>query len=132
MRDLVMQLAPRLLVEPASAPSSPPRSRSSAGPTPAGAAARQRSPDSAASRPSKPPPDRPRPGTGSPAAVTASSTEHCTHAILTRAKRHPPTTGLHRPPRRRRGKTKREAMRCLKRYYARHLFRVLEAAPMPT
>ncbi|HZE17057.1 MAG TPA: IS110 family transposase [Mycobacterium sp.] len=28
------------------------------------------------------------------------------------------------------GKTKREAMRCLKRYYARHLFRLLEAAPM--
>lgn len=30
------------------------------------------------------------------------------------------------------GKTKREAMRCLKRYYARHLFRLLEAAPMTT
>lgn len=30
------------------------------------------------------------------------------------------------------GKTKREAMRCLKRYYARHLFRVLEATPMAT
>lgn len=30
------------------------------------------------------------------------------------------------------GKTWREAMRCLKRYYARHLFRLLEAEPMTT
>lgn len=52
-------------------------------------------------------------------------------AVLARAKVHPPTkTYITR--RVSEGKTKREAMRCLKRYYARHLFRVLEAAPMTT
>lgn len=49
--------------------------------------------------------------------------------ILARAKHHQPTKD-YIARRTSEGKTKREAMRCLKRYYARHLFRVLEAAPM--
>lgn len=49
--------------------------------------------------------------------------------ILARAKHHQPTKD-YIARRIAEGKTKREAMRCLKRYYARHLFRLLEAAPM--
>lgn len=49
--------------------------------------------------------------------------------ILARAKHHQPTK-VYIARRVSEGKTKREAMRCLKRYYARHLFRLLEAAPM--
>ena len=51
-------------------------------------------------------------------------------AVLTRAKVHRPTRDYltHRIAE---GKTKREAMRCLKRYYARHLFRLMEAGPRP-
>ena len=30
------------------------------------------------------------------------------------------------------GKTTREAVRCLKRYLARHLYRLLQEAPIPT
>jgi transposase len=53
------------------------------------------------------------------------------NAVLTRIKVHPPTRA-YLARRIAEGKTRREAMRCLKRYYARHVFRVLEAAPMPT
>jgi hypothetical protein len=49
--------------------------------------------------------------------------------ILTRAKHHEPTKE-YIARRITEGKTKREAMRCLKHYYARHLFRLLEAAPV--
>jgi transposase len=49
--------------------------------------------------------------------------------ILARAKHHQPTKE-YIARRTSEGKTKRESMRCLKRYYARHLFRLLEAAPM--
>ena len=52
-------------------------------------------------------------------------------AVLTRVKHHPPTKA-YLARRITEGKTKREAMRCLKRYYARHLFRLLEASPMTT
>ena len=52
-------------------------------------------------------------------------------AVLTRVKHHPPTKA-YLARRIAEGKTKREAMRCLKRYYARHLFRLLEATPMTT
>ena len=48
--------------------------------------------------------------------------------ILARTKHHQPTKD-YIARRIAEGKTKREAMRCLKRYYARHLFRLLEAAP---
>ncbi|MFM8894894.1 MAG: IS110 family transposase [Actinomycetales bacterium] len=51
--------------------------------------------------------------------------------ILARAKVHPPTKE-YIARRISEGKTKREAMRCLKRYYARHLFRLLEATPAAT
>ncbi len=51
--------------------------------------------------------------------------------VMARAKMHPPTKA-YIARRLSEGKTKREAMRCLKRYYARHLFRLLEAAPATT
>jgi transposase len=52
------------------------------------------------------------------------------HAIIvSRRKNHSPTISyIERKTRE--GKSVREAMRCLKRYLARHLFRVLEAGPM--
>ncbi|MGO3325098.1 transposase [Gordonia sp. (in: high G+C Gram-positive bacteria)] len=49
--------------------------------------------------------------------------------ILARAKHHQPTKD-YLARRTTEGKTKRESMRCLKRYYTRNLFRLLEAAPM--
>ncbi len=49
--------------------------------------------------------------------------------VLARAKGRPPTKA-YIARRISEGKTKREAMRCLKRYYARHLFRLLEGSPM--
>lgn len=52
-------------------------------------------------------------------------------AVVIRAKIHPETRA-YLDRRIAEGKTKREAMRCLKRYLARHLFRILEASPMPT
>lgn len=51
-------------------------------------------------------------------------------AILARAKVHAETRE-YLARRIAEGKTKREAMRCLKRYYARHLFRLLESNPAP-
>lgn len=52
-------------------------------------------------------------------------------AVLAKARVHPETRA-YIARRISEGKTKREAMRCLKRYFARHLFRLLESAPMPT
>jgi transposase len=50
--------------------------------------------------------------------------------IVSRRKNHQPTISyIERKTRE--GKSVREAIRCLKRYLARHLFRVLEAGPMP-
>jgi transposase len=53
------------------------------------------------------------------------------HMILvTRRRAHPPTIAyIHR--RTHEGKTSREAIRCLKRYLARNLYRLLENTPMP-
>jgi transposase len=49
--------------------------------------------------------------------------------IVSRRKNHAPTISyIERKTRE--GKSVREAIRCLKRYLARHLFRVLEAGPM--
>ena len=47
--------------------------------------------------------------------------------MITRRK-HDPRTIAYIERRRSEGKTEREAIRCLKRYAARHLFRVLEAS----
>ena len=49
--------------------------------------------------------------------------------ILSRRKTHPPTIA-YVERRLREGKTVREAIRCLKRYLARHLFRLLEGAAL--
>jgi transposase len=50
--------------------------------------------------------------------------------IVSRRKNHPPTIAyIERKIRE--GKSVREAMRSLKRHLARHIFRVLEATPMP-
>jgi transposase len=50
--------------------------------------------------------------------------------ILTRRRQHPATIA-YIERRRAEGKTSRESIRCLKRYLARHLYRLLEAAPTP-
>jgi transposase len=53
------------------------------------------------------------------------------HMILvTRRRAHPPTIN-YIDRRTHEGKTSREAIRCLKRYLARNLYRLLESAPMP-
>jgi transposase len=54
------------------------------------------------------------------------------HMILvTRRRAHPPTIA-YIDRRTHEGKTSREAIRCLKRYLARNLYRLLENAPTPT
>lgn len=50
--------------------------------------------------------------------------------VLTRRRSHPATIA-YIERRTREGKTTREAVRCLKRYLARHLYRLLEATPAP-
>jgi hypothetical protein len=50
--------------------------------------------------------------------------------LVTRRRTHPPTIAyINR--RIQEGKTKREAIRCLKRYLARNLYRLLEHPPTP-
>lgn len=51
------------------------------------------------------------------------------HTILLSRRRHHPPTRAYITRRTTEGKTTREATRCLKRYLARHLFRLLEATP---
>ncbi len=51
--------------------------------------------------------------------------------ILTRRNHHAPTRA-YITRRVSQGKTKREAIRCLKRYLARHLYRLLQGAPIAT
>jgi transposase len=51
--------------------------------------------------------------------------------ILTRRRQHPATIA-YIERRRHEGKTSRESVRCLKRYLARHLYRLLEAQPTTT
>ena len=54
------------------------------------------------------------------------------HTILLYRRHHDPTTNAYIQRRRNDGKTDREAIRCLKRYLARSLYRHLEAMPPPT
>jgi transposase len=54
------------------------------------------------------------------------------HQIVISRRKHDPQTIAYIQRRRREGKTEREAIRCLKRYIARHLFRLLEANPATT
>lgn len=49
------------------------------------------------------------------------------HQIVITRRKHDPQTIAYIQRRRQEGKTEREAIRCLKRYIARHLFRLLEA-----
>jgi transposase len=49
------------------------------------------------------------------------------HQIVISRRKHDPQTIAYIQRRRHEGKTEREAIRCLKRYIARHLFRLLEA-----
>jgi hypothetical protein len=51
--------------------------------------------------------------------------------LVTRRRRHPPTIA-YISRRISEGKNHREANRCLKRYLARNLYRLLEHAPMTT
>jgi transposase len=55
------------------------------------------------------------------------------HTIMLTRLRHDPATRAYAARRTTDGKTPREIQRCLKRYLARHLFRILEATgPHPT
>jgi len=67
-----------------------------------------------------------RSATGSTEAATASST---LHMILVTRKRTHPATIAYIERRMQEGKTHREANRCLKRYLARSLYRLLEHGP---
>jgi transposase len=51
------------------------------------------------------------------------------HTIIVSRRKHDPATIAYIKRRRTEGKSVREAIRCLKRYPARHLFRLLEAGP---
>jgi hypothetical protein len=82
---------------------------------------RRRRPDSRLLRPRPPPPARSR---RRPAAQRAAARDHPQPP-----QDHAPTIAyIERKTRE--VKTVREAIRCLKRYLARHLFRLLEAGPM--
>jgi len=50
------------------------------------------------------------------------------HQIVVTRRKHDPRTIAYIERRRREGKSERDAIRCLKRYVARHLFRLLEAS----
>jgi transposase len=52
------------------------------------------------------------------------------HTIVVSRRKHDPATIGYTERKTREGKSVREAIRCLKRYLARHFFRVLEAGPM--
>jgi transposase len=52
------------------------------------------------------------------------------HTIVVSRRKHDPATIAYVERRRAEGKSVREAIRCLKRYLVRHLFRLLEAGPM--
>jgi hypothetical protein len=54
------------------------------------------------------------------------------HVIALCRLRYDPATRAYAERRRTEGKTDREIRRCLKRYIARHLYRLLEAAPPTT
>jgi transposase len=54
------------------------------------------------------------------------------HTIILSRRKHEPRTIAYVERRQREGKSTREAIRCLKRYLARHLFRILEAGPATT
>ena len=57
---------------------------------------------------------------------------HVLHQIVITRRKHDPRTIAYIERRRRGGKSEREAIRSLKRYVARHLFRVLEETAMTT
>jgi transposase len=54
------------------------------------------------------------------------------HTIVVSRRKHDPTTIAYVERRQGEGKSVRDAIRCLKRYLARRLFRLLEAGPMPS
>ena len=104
---------------------SAPRSSTAPGHTAAGCATTAPSRCSAAPHRSPPPPAR-RSATGSTAPATASSTARCTRSSSPACSTTPPPAPTP-PAALAEGKTPREIKRCLKRYVARHLFRLLEA-----
>lgn len=53
------------------------------------------------------------------------------HTIIVSRRKHHPVTIAYVQRRTGEGKSVREAIRCLKRFLARHLFRILEGTPMP-
>jgi transposase len=63
-------------------------------------------------------------------AVIANST--ALHTIILSRLKHDPRTADYAAHAMLQGKTRRETIRCLKRYLARHLYRLLEHNPVPT
>ena len=105
---------------------SQPRSCSPA--TPPASSTKQPSP--AATEPPRCPPPRARPSdTASTAAATARSTTRSTRSRVIRAK-HQPETRAYLDRRISEGKTKREALRALKRHISRELFKRLADRPL--
>jgi transposase len=54
------------------------------------------------------------------------------HTIILSRLKHDPRTADYAAHAMLQGKTRRETIRCLKRYFARHLYRLLEHNPVPT
>ena len=112
---------------------SPPRSSSATPPAPSASRPTRASPGTPAPPRSPPAPATPN-ATGCTAAATASSTARSTSSRSPRA-RTDPATRAYLDRKHAEGKTKREAIRCLKRHLARRIWRLLyttiEAAPPP-
>ena len=127
IRRLINQLAPALLHEPGRRCDlrRPPAPRLVA-PTDA-CAPRRPSPGSPAPRRSRPAPAK-QSATDSTVAATARLNRALHTIVLTRRRNHPATIA-YIERRTQEGKTTREAVRCLKRYLARHLYRLSRPPP---
>ena len=73
----------------------------------------------------QPPPDRTRSGTASTAAATATSTERC-YVVAVTKQRCDPASRAYIARRVAEGKTERGPIRCIKRFLAHRVWRLLE------
>ena len=127
----VRALAPQLLDEPGVGPIVAAQTDRRPGHTQTASAQKQPSPASPASHRCRPRAAT-QPATGSAAAATANSTAPSTPSSSTAATTTPPPSD-YIARRIAEGKTRREAIRLLKRYLARHLYRVMQnSTPLTT
>ncbi len=127
IRELIARAAPSSSPNPASV-TSPQRCSSSPGRIRADAATKQPLLASPVSHHSRRHQAKPRTATASTAAVTDNSTQRSTSSRFARARHHQPTLD-YVERRRSEGRTDREIRRCLKRYIARRVWRLLEHPP---